>query len=355
MRDPLVSICVPTYNRASLLRESLKSICGQDYAPLEILISDNCSDDETEQVGREVAKGDPRIRYVRHTRNIGLYGNHNFCIEESRGEFLCLFHDHDEHDLRIVSEYVSFLQQHPQVGVVCSDWDLINDTGERIGTRDYRVPPVTPGLTYIGQTIRSGRSSIGVPGAMIRRSALGDIRFDERGPIGFGDFVVWFQIAEKAAIGHVNQRLWSWRQHPESQSARTIESLTHDYYENLTNYGDAHLGRWPEHTQLITRWKADIKRYLFWALVYEVGLSCRRDRSAAAPEHSSRTLFEILDYRLTADELQRVLRQLQSYRTSALQYLTLFIINTLLRLKFTQPLGWLTRYHSLLRRPLRLN
>ena len=50
MRDPLVSICVPTYNRASLLRESLKSICGQDYAPLEILISDNCSDDETEQV-----------------------------------------------------------------------------------------------------------------------------------------------------------------------------------------------------------------------------------------------------------------------------------------------------------------
>src|SRR3989337_600137 len=79
--DPLVSICVPTYNRAGLLRETLQAICGQDYAPLEILICDNCSDDETERLCRQVAQADPRVRYVRQPRNIGLHANHNFCIE----------------------------------------------------------------------------------------------------------------------------------------------------------------------------------------------------------------------------------------------------------------------------------
>lgn len=96
MANPLVSICVPTYNRAAWLRDGLKSICGQDYSPLEILISDNGSDDETEEVGREAARSDPRVRYVRHPENLGVYGNHNFCIEESRGELLSSFHDHDE-------------------------------------------------------------------------------------------------------------------------------------------------------------------------------------------------------------------------------------------------------------------
>ena len=190
MANPLVSICVPTYNRAAALRESLKAVCGQTYAPLEILISDNCSEDGTEQVGRDLMRNDPRVRYVRQSSNIGLHGNHNFCIDQSKGEFICLFHDHDERSLDIVSEYVSFMQQHPQVGVVCSDWNLIGESGEMLGVRDSDAAAVTPGLDYISRTIRSGRSSIGLSGAMVRRSALGDIRFDEQGHIGFGDFVV---------------------------------------------------------------------------------------------------------------------------------------------------------------------
>lgn len=121
MPDPLVSICVPTYNRASFLQESLQTFCAQDYALLEILISDNCSDDETEEVCREISQVDPRVRYVRQTRNIGLYANHKFWINESLGEFLCFFHDDDRRDPRIVSEYVSFVMRNPEVGIACSD------------------------------------------------------------------------------------------------------------------------------------------------------------------------------------------------------------------------------------------
>lgn len=59
------------------------------------------------------------------------------------------------------------------MGVVCSDWELINEAGEVVGVRDSAVEAVTLGLEYIGQTIRSGRSSIGVPGLLVRRSVRG--------------------------------------------------------------------------------------------------------------------------------------------------------------------------------------
>jgi len=352
MPNPLVSICVPTRNRAESLRESLKSLCGQDYDPLEILISDNGSDDGTEEVGLEAAQADRRVRYVRQTQDIGLYGNHNFCLDASRGEFVCLFHDHDERDSSIVSAYVDFLRQHPRVGVVCSDWDLIDYEGRPLGVREHRVPPVTAGLDYIGQTVRSGRSAIGVPGAMIRRSALGDIRFDEAAPIGFGDFVVWFRLAEHADIGHVSRRLWRWRQDRASESARTIESMTRDYFENLTGYCDDHLARWPQHARLVSGWKHAIHRYLFWALVFEVGLHFRRHRGGAGQD--DRTLFEIMDYRLTPAELQRALEQLAVHEQGVTERLTRAMIAALIRMKVTWPLAWATEHHASLRAVLGL-
>lgn len=346
MANPLVSICVPTYNRASSLPASLRSACDQRYAPLEILISDNCSEDNTEQVAREVMRQDPRVRYIRQPRNIGLHGNHNACIEESRGEFISFFHDHDERSLDLISEYVRFMQQHPDAGVVSSDWNLIGRKGEILGLREFAVEPVMRGLDYIGQTIRSGRSSIGLPGAMVRRSALGNIRFDEKGHIGFGDFVVWFQLAEKASVGHICKRLWSWRQERQSLSARKIVSWTRDYSESLSDYCDGHLQRWPEHRALVEQWKGDIRRFLFWALVFELGLYFRKQGGPHAAKPSKNpTLFEIMDYTLTDAEVQEAVRQLQVYRTGPAQALALPIIKLLMGLKITGPLAWAT-YHA---------
>lgn len=344
MDSLLVTICLPTYNRAVLLRESLRTICAQDYVPLEILISDDASTDETEQVCRRLAKTDPRVRYVRQPSRLGLYPNHNFCLNESRGEFVCLFHDDDQHHPQLISESVAFLLRHPEVGLVCSDWDLLDEGDVRVGVRDHRVPEVVPGLHYISQTIRSGRSSVGCPGAMIRRSALGSVRFREDGPIGFADFVVWFQIAEHVSVGHIKRRLWRYRLHRRSFSRRTIESLTHDYYENLNRYCDDHVGRWPGHARLVDRWRADINRYLFWALVYELGLHFRKLRATPARDALHRSVFEITDYSLTPQEVQRVREQLRRYRTGPFQSAAFVLLEVLLPLKLTWPLAWISQH-----------
>jgi len=347
-----VSICVPTRNRAAGLRRSVESIQAQDYANLDILISDNASEDGTEAVCRELMASDNRIRYVRHPRNIGLHGNHNFCMDEARGEFLCIFHDHDRRDPRIISTYVAFLDRHPNVGVVCSDWELIDDADERIGVRDHAVKSVTPGYEYIEQTMRSGRSSIGIPGTMVRRAALGDARFGLDAPIGFGDFALWCRVAEETDVGHIHERLWSWRQNKESHSARTIESISRDYQINVGGFCDDHLRRYPHHRALVERWRRSISTYLFWALAYEVGLHFRVGPPRG--QNGERTLFEIMDYRLTDAQFQNALAQMRACRTGVLQRLTFAVASALIRLHVTWPLAWATEYQATLRTVLGL-
>ena len=353
MTDPLVSICIPTRNRVRSLRDTLDSIIRQDYPHLEIVVSDNASDDNTSEVVRDIMSRDNRIRYVRHAENIGLHGNHNFCFDAARGEFICIWHDHDAHDLGIVSRYVAFLRQHPRVGVVCSDWNLINDDGETIGVRDHHVNAVTPGLEYIDRTIRSGRTSIGIPGAMVRAEALNGSRFVPDAPIGFGDFPLWCRVAEQWDVGHIAERLWSWRQNRESHSARNIESIARDYYINLTNYCDEHLRRWPEHEKLVQRWRANIRRYLFWALTYEVALSFRQ-RRASSRRQGSPSLFEIMNYRLTPEQFQSALAQIRSYRTSRVEYAVYAAMTLLIRSRLTWPLGWVTGHQTKIRALLHL-
>jgi glycosyltransferase involved in cell wall biosynthesis len=345
---PLVSICIPTRNRCQTLRQTLDSIRAQNYAELDILVSDNCSDDATEQVCKEAMSADERIRYVRHPVNIGLHGNHNFCIDSGRGEFLCIFHDHDKREPTIVSEYVGFLESHPTVGVVCSDWDLIDDQDRRLGIREYRGPMVTAGCEYIARTIRSGRSSVGIPGSMARSTALVESRFGLDAPIGFGDFPLWFRLAEKWDVGHIHNVLWSWRQNRESHSARPIVAIAEDYARNVGGYCAERLARRPADADLVAEWRRDLRRYLFWALTYEVALHFRK-RGHATDESRHRSLFEMMEYRLTDDQFAQALEQMKRYRTGPYQSLVCSAVKLSIALRLTAGLGWLARYQATMR------
>lgn len=344
MSLPLVSIGVPTFNRAGLLRQALTMIRQQDYPNLEIVVSDNHSKDDTERVCCEVAAADPRVRYFRQPRNIGLHPNLNFCLDQARGDFLCLFCDDDQYVPTIVSEYVTFFAAHRDVGLVCSDWGLLDENGDQIGVRDHRVPAVMDGLRYIDRTIRSGQSAVGCPGMMVRRSALGAIRFDEAAPIGFGDFVVWFQVAERWAIGHVPRRLWRFRTHRRALSTRPIYSIARDYETQVLTFCEAHLTRWPQHGAHVERWRVSMRRYLFWALVYQLALEAQVAGGEDDSERRHRTVFEIAGYRLTPAERHEARQQLRRYRRGLGQGLAYAILGLLLRLRMTAPLAWASRH-----------
>ena len=91
---PLVTIAIPTYNRAdAFLEQAIESAVSQTYTNLEIIVADNCSSDHTETVVQKFC--DHRIKYVRHKQNIGANNNFNFCVEKANGVYFLLLHDDD--------------------------------------------------------------------------------------------------------------------------------------------------------------------------------------------------------------------------------------------------------------------
>ena len=82
---PRLSIGLPVYNGKEYLAEALDALLGQTYTDFELIISDNASTDGTAEICRHYEKEDPRVRYFRQPRNVGLAPNHNFVVEKARG------------------------------------------------------------------------------------------------------------------------------------------------------------------------------------------------------------------------------------------------------------------------------
>jgi glycosyltransferase involved in cell wall biosynthesis len=85
---PLVSIGLPVYNGARFLREAMDSILAQTFTDFELIVSDNASTDTTEDICREFAARDPRVRYYRNERNMGASYNYNRVTELAVGKYI---------------------------------------------------------------------------------------------------------------------------------------------------------------------------------------------------------------------------------------------------------------------------
>lgn len=129
--DNLVSILIPTYNRAQYLRGAIESALAQTYVHLEVLVLDDCSPDNTPAVVAEYM-GDPRVQYVRHEKNLGITGNWKFGIEKATGEYFCLLHDDDTLGPDCVSRLAEPLAEDDELILsFCGHW-LMNAEGQRL-------------------------------------------------------------------------------------------------------------------------------------------------------------------------------------------------------------------------------
>lgn len=126
--SPLVSIGIPTYNRASsYLKDALRSAVNQTYKNIEIIVSDNCSPDNTESVVKEFS--DSRIRYFRQKHNIGANSNCNFCLEQSQGKYFLMLFDDDVVDDDFISTCLAAAKSHQEPGVILTGARQIDSAG----------------------------------------------------------------------------------------------------------------------------------------------------------------------------------------------------------------------------------
>lgn len=212
---PLVCICIPTYNAAPTIRETIRSLLEQSYANIVVNVVDNASTDETVQIVKSLSS--PRVLIHQNPNNIGAEGNFNRCIELASGKYTAIFHADDLYGPDMVASQVAFLECYGCVGAVFTEAHVIDEEGRlsgRIGAPhalDINRPYYE--FAEIFKALLLHSNFLICPSAMARTSVYKDEIKEWRGDL-FGsaaDLDVWLRIARKHHIGVIRKPLMQYR------------------------------------------------------------------------------------------------------------------------------------------------
>ena len=110
MPNPKVSVLIPTYNYAHYLPEAIDSVLAQTFEDFEVIIVDNCSTDNTEEIVMEYLQKDKRIQYFKNEENIGPYRNYNQCLLYASGEYIKFLNADDKFAPTLLEKFVHILE-----------------------------------------------------------------------------------------------------------------------------------------------------------------------------------------------------------------------------------------------------
>jgi len=221
---PLVSICIPTYNSARFLRESLDSIVNQTYQNKEIIVSDNASTDETEKIVKEYVEK-YKIKYYKNEKNIGAEANFSRCIELANGEFIAIYHSDDIYDKEIITKQVEYLNGHFNSGAVSTLAYDIDEEGKVFNCKDIpselnKMNNCEYNFEEIFKAVMKYGNFLVCPSFMVRaniyKTEIKKYRYDMFKTSS--DLDVWFRILKKYNIGILPYNLMSYR-HSKTQGS----------------------------------------------------------------------------------------------------------------------------------------
>lgn len=133
--QPLVSVGMPVYNGGRWLHRTLDSLLGQTFKDFELIISDNASTDDTQAICHAYAARDPRIRYIRQPKNIGICSNYNAVFAHSRGIYFKWASSNDICQPTFLEACVAVLEVRPDVVLCLPKTRLIGEDDRHI--EDY--------------------------------------------------------------------------------------------------------------------------------------------------------------------------------------------------------------------------
>lgn len=136
---PLVSIIIPTHNRAEMMQRALRSALGQTYPAVEVLVVDDGSSDDTPEVIRQYQRTHDNLRYVRNEQPRGASAARNRGFREAHGEYIAMLDDDDAYSEDCIETLVDYHRLHPKLAFVCSDYLILRRNGTRRSSKPGRI------------------------------------------------------------------------------------------------------------------------------------------------------------------------------------------------------------------------
>lgn len=234
---PLVSYLVFGYNHERFIREALLSALAQDYEPIEIVITDDCSTDRTAGVIDDVLAGygGPKsVTFTAHSVNVGFAESLNRAVARARGEILVLAAGDDISVSHRTAVLVHAFQQHPAAQCVYSNAEVIDDLGKQLRLH-YPDPPPK-------KTVRSLEGPYtGLLGATTAyRKDLFKIFGSLPTDVAYEDRVLPLRAAMSGEVVYLSDRLVHYRRH----GANIWNGIVHQIEE---------LAEWRKHDAKVAR------------------------------------------------------------------------------------------------------
>lgn len=223
-KTPLVSVVMPAYNSEKYISEAIESVLNQTFKDFEFIIVNDGSTDNTFNIIKEYARKDKRIKVINNKKNCGISKTRNNGIKLARGKYIAT---HDSDDISLPTrfqEQLSFMEQHPEVGVVGAYIQIFDsDSGKIIGIRKY---------SNEDKVLRKNiffYSPIAQPVSMIRKEVFSEVGYYDNNYPPTEDLDLWFKIGTKYKFSNINKILLRYRVNSNSAtSSRTklMEKLT---------------------------------------------------------------------------------------------------------------------------------
>jgi glycosyltransferase involved in cell wall biosynthesis len=218
--EPKVSVIIPCYNYADFLKICLESVLNQTFQDFEVIIVDDASTDYTAEI--VLSYKDHRIKYIRHERNLGPSAAFNTGINLSQGKYIAIIGADDIMKPENLSEKVKILENYPEIGLVHSNAEIIDETGQVIGLARKLIAPnkveiekkLFDRLLYGNFIIASS--------VVARRDCYQKVGAYDTNLRHAEDWDMWLRLAYHYDFGYINSPLIQYRFHRKSLQHRNF-------------------------------------------------------------------------------------------------------------------------------------
>lgn len=221
-----VSVITASYNAARFIGETIESVLNQTYTDLELIIVDDCSTDNTEEIVNKYIEKDNRIKFYKLDKNSGAAIVRNTALEKATGRFMAFLDSDDLWDKEKLEKQIKFMKDN-NYGFSFTSYRLMKEDGQLTG-KEVIVPISMKYTQLLKNTI------IGCLTVVIDKEIIGDFRM----PLvrAGQDTATWLSILRKGHIAYgLNEVLASYRTVDGSISSNKVKALkrTWNTYRNL--------------------------------------------------------------------------------------------------------------------------
>lgn len=218
--NPVISVVICSYNRATYLPKSINSVLSQSFKDFEIIIVDDASTDNTSEVVAEVGKKDARVKYFKNEQNLGISKSRNRGVSLSSGKYIAML-DSDDYwiDDDKLQKQFDIISKDKKIALVGTGIVLVNENGEELKKDIFNTDDESIRHKILSKN-QFAQSSV-----LFRKSVFNECGGYDESLIVCEDLDLWLRFGQKYNFANLSEPMTAYLMHPSGISKQNKKKI----------------------------------------------------------------------------------------------------------------------------------